>query len=52
MIRQTHELTDNKRLLDKHERMESLLESLRGEGVAEDELAYVSSCPFLGEKIA
>nr|CAG4650925.1 EOG090X04YD [Simocephalus serrulatus]SVE94199.1 EOG090X04YD [Simocephalus serrulatus] len=50
MIRQTHELTDNKRLLDKHERMESLLESLRGEGVAEDELAYLADSMTPAEK--
>lgn len=43
MVRQRHDLTDNKRLLDKHARLETLLESLRGEGLPEDELAYVSN---------
>lgn len=42
MVRQEHELTDNKRLLEKHERMETLLLTLKQEGAAEDELAYVS----------
>lgn len=41
MVRQMHDLTDNKRLLDKHARLETLLETLRGEGLPEDELAYV-----------
>lgn len=43
MVRQMHDLTDNKRLLDKHARLETLLETLRGEGLPEDELAYVST---------
>lgn len=46
MVRQIHELTDNKRLLEKHARMETLLESLREEGLPEDELAYVSISHF------
>lgn len=42
MLRQSHELTDNKRVLDKHTRIESLLVNLREEGLPEEELQYVS----------
>lgn len=42
MVRREHEITTNKRMLDKHERMESLLATLRAEEAPEDELAYVS----------
>nr|SVE89843.1 EOG090X04YD [Daphnia sinensis] len=50
MVRQMHDLTDNKRLLDKHARLETLLESLRGEGLPEDELAYLSDSMTAAEK--
>ena len=41
-----HDLTENKRLLDKHALLESMLERLRGDGVPEDELADVSISHF------
>nr|SVE75085.1 EOG090X04YD [Daphnia dolichocephala] len=50
VVRQKHELTDNKRLLDKHARLETLLESLRGEGLPEEELAYLSDSMTAAEK--
>ncbi|XP_057374771.1 DNA-directed RNA polymerase III subunit RPC3-like [Daphnia carinata] len=50
MVRQMHDLTDNKRLLDKHTRLETLLETLRGEGLPEDELAYLSDSMTAAEK--
>nr|CAG4636960.1 EOG090X04YD [Ceriodaphnia reticulata]SVE72898.1 EOG090X04YD [Ceriodaphnia reticulata] len=50
MVRQVHEMTDNKRLLEKHARMETLLESLREEGLPEDELAYIADSMTPAEK--
>jgi hypothetical protein len=46
MVRQMHDLTENKRLLDKHALLESMLDRLRGDGVPEDELADVSIFHF------
>ena len=46
MVRQVHELTDNKRLLEKHVRIEALIEGIRDEAEPDDELAYVSIFHF------
>nr|CAG4649280.1 EOG090X04YD [Scapholeberis mucronata]SVE93579.1 EOG090X04YD [Scapholeberis mucronata] len=50
MVRQMHEVSDNKRLLEKHERMETLLESMKAEGSPEEELAYIADSMSAAEK--
>jgi hypothetical protein len=46
MVRQMHDLTENKRLLEKHVMLESMLERLEVDGVPEEELADVSISHF------
>lgn len=47
MVRQMHDLTENKRLLEKHAMLESMLERLKGDdGVPEEEIAEVSISHF------
>jgi hypothetical protein len=42
-----HDLTENKRLLEKHAMLESMLERLKGDdGVPEEEIAEVSISHF------
>ncbi len=46
MVRQMYDLTENKRLLEKHVMLESMLERLEVDGVPEEELADVSISHF------
>lgn len=46
MVRQMHDLTENKRLLEKHAMLESMLDRLKGDGVPDDEIAEVSISHF------
>lgn len=44
MLRQEHELADNKRVLEKQARVDTLLENCKGDGISsEEDLAYVSN---------
>nr|SVE84219.1 EOG090X04YD [Daphnia pulex] len=51
MVRQMHDLTENKRLLEKHAMLESMLERLKGDdGVPEEEIAELSDTMHPAEK--
>nr|CAG4647851.1 EOG090X04YD [Moina brachiata]SVE92974.1 EOG090X04YD [Moina brachiata] len=51
MIRRDHEITSNKRLLDKQERVESIIRSMRAQEAPEEEIAYVADAMSSSEKV-
>nr|CAG4646999.1 EOG090X04YD [Megafenestra aurita]SVE92351.1 EOG090X04YD [Megafenestra aurita] len=51
MLRQEHELADNKRVLEKQARVDTLLENCKGDGISsEEDLAYIADLMTSAEK--